>query len=306
MRKHFTFDDGCELSEYVGCKIEWNKDERSMKLTQPVLLQSYVDEFELPDANFTTPAVAGEVLCIDEKDVPVNEEKQYLYRKGVGKLLHMMKWTRPDIINSVREMTGFYARATQKHFDRMKRTLKFCVCTPNRGIFLQPTKLYDGSDNFEFVITGCSDSDFAKDREDRKSVSAYATWLNGAPVAQKSRKQKHVSLSVAEAEESAAVECAQEMLFEMNVIESIGFKVEMPMVLWVDNKATVDTSNNWSVGGRTRHVRHAFLRELKERGVLILKWIPTEKNASDIFTKNVTGPLLKTHVVQYCGEDEYG
>ena len=70
----------------------------------------------------------------------------------------------------------------------MMKTLKFCVSTPNRGIYLAPDKLYDGDPNFEFVITGQSDSDFAKDRADRKSVSGYSTWLNGAPVTQKSRK----------------------------------------------------------------------------------------------------------------------
>ena len=86
-----------------------------------------------------------------------------------------------------------------------------------------------------------------------------------ALVTQKSRKQKHVTLLVAEAEEGAAVECAQEMLFMMNVVESIGFNIELPMILKTDSKALFDMSNNWNVGERTRHVRPAFLRELKER-----------------------------------------
>ena len=63
MMKHFKVDDLGELEEYVGCKIEHNKEEGWMCLTQPVLLQSYADEFNLPDdKEFVTPAVPGQVL----------------------------------------------------------------------------------------------------------------------------------------------------------------------------------------------------------------------------------------------------
>ena len=37
----------CEMKEYVGCKIECNQVERSLKMTQLVLMQSFEDEFEI-------------------------------------------------------------------------------------------------------------------------------------------------------------------------------------------------------------------------------------------------------------------
>jgi hypothetical protein len=41
---------------------------------------------------------------------------QQAYRKGVGKLLHVTRWTRPDIMNSVRELSRFAAfRLTLKN-----------------------------------------------------------------------------------------------------------------------------------------------------------------------------------------------
>ena len=63
--------------------------------------------------------------------------------------------------------------------------------------------------------------------------------------------QNCTMLSVTEAEVVAGVECAQQMLFEKNVIESMGLKVKLPMILWMDNKGAVDLFNNWSVTGRT-------------------------------------------------------
>ena len=60
-----------------------------------------------------------------------------------------------------------------------------------------------------------------------------------------------IALSVTEAELYAATQCAQDMLFVMRVMESMGLRVKKPMNLFVDNKGAVDLANNWSVGGRT-------------------------------------------------------
>ena len=47
---------------------------------------------------------------------------------------------------------------------------------------------------------------------------------------------------------------AQDMLYVYRLLESIGLSVELPMLLEIDNKGAVDLANNWSMGGRTRHV----------------------------------------------------
>jgi len=88
----------------------------------------------------------------------------------------------------------------------------------------------------------------------RKSISGYRVLLEGAPVMFKSSTQKSVALSVCEAEQTAGVFCAQDMLYVCYILESMGFKVKLPMILEMDNMGAVDLANNWSVGGRTRHV----------------------------------------------------
>ena len=62
LKKLFDCADEGEMREYVGCKLDVNKDERSMKITQPVLLQSYNDEFKLPAINPKTPLPAGCIM----------------------------------------------------------------------------------------------------------------------------------------------------------------------------------------------------------------------------------------------------
>jgi hypothetical protein len=87
----------------------------------------------------------------------------------------------------------------------------------------------------------------------------------------------------------------------------MGLKVKKPMVLEVDNKGAIDWVNSWSVGGRMRHidVRHAFLRDLREDGILVVRWIAGPDNSADLLTKNLPGPLFEKHASVYCGVDEY-
>ncbi len=280
-----------------------------MKLTQPVLLQSFRDEFLISHDGDApkTPAIPGDVLRKGEQADLLNDRDQRTYRSGVGKLLHLMKWTRPDILNAVRELSRFMSGATQAHLRAMERVMRYCCKTPNRGILLKPTMTWDGNPDFEFIVSGRADSDYAKDPERRRSVSGYSTFLCGAPVTMKCRMQSCVTLSVTEAEVVSATQCAQDMLFIMRVLESIGLKVQKPMVLEVDNKGAIDLSHNWSVSGRTRHdsIRQSFLRELEEEQVITLKWIPTDNNSADLFTKNLAGPAFAKHAAVYCGVDEY-
>ena len=63
-----------------------------------------------------------------------------------------------------------------------------------------------------------------------------------------------MTLSVTEAESTAGVMTAQDMLYVYRLLLSLGLKVELPMLLKMDNNGAVDLANNWSVGGRTRHV----------------------------------------------------
>ena len=103
----------------------------------------------------------------------------------------------------------------------------------------------------------------------------------------------------------AAVECVQDMMFTAQVVESMGLKVKKPMILECDNKGAIELVHGWTVNGRTRHVANKiyYLRERKEQGDILMKYIGTEDNSADIFTKNLQGPIYAKHTERYCGKD---
>ena len=119
-----------------------------------------------------------------------------------------------------------------------------------------------------------------------------------AVVMGRSATQKHVTLSGTESEGGSGVAAAQDMLHCVRVMTSVKLKVKLPMLLEMDNKGAVDLANNWSMGGRTCHmdVRHHFLRELKDQGMLVIKHVAGEDNETDIFTKNTMKAVFNKHV----------
>ena len=90
-------------------------------------------------------------------------------------------------------------------------------------------------------------------------------------------------------------------------MELLELKVELPMVLEIDYKGGKDYIDKWGVGGRMRHVqtRFHFLRELKEKEIIKIKWISTDENTADIFMKNLSGPMFEKHARTVIGDDEY-
>ena len=96
-------------------------------------------------------------------------------------------------------------------------------------------------------------------------------------------------------------------MFAKKIVESMGVKVATPMIVNWDKKGAVDLINGHSVGGNTKHIgaRILYVRDLKEKGIILVAWITTEANESDINIKNTGTTLYKKHVHHYVGRDGY-
>jgi hypothetical protein len=245
------------------------------------------------------------VLTKGQADVGPGE--QYIFRKGVGKLIHLQKWSRPDIINATRDLARFMGCPTKTHMKALVRAMSYIVQTPERGLVLQPDTGWGGFAEHEFVIVGRCDASYHTCPDTVRSVSGWSVFLHGASTENKSKIQSWVTLSVTEAELVSATTCAQSLLFHYRLLSDLGLRVKLPMILEMDNKGPRDLVCNWSAGGRLRHVdiRQFFLRDLKEDGLVWTIWIPTKDNSADVFTKNLSGPLFEKHIRTYVGFDQH-
>jgi hypothetical protein len=169
-----------------------------------------------------------------------------------------------------------------------------CICyiraTSSRGLILKPTGNWDGTKK-------------STDPESRRDVTGTVVYLYDVPIVFSSVTQKHVKLSVTEAELAAVVTMVQDMMYVYWAITGMGLQVELPMTAEMDNNGVSNLANSWSIGGRTRHVdvRMFFLHELKEKGMVVYIHIPGPENEADIFTKNVDAGTLHRHSIKLCG-----
>ena len=95
-----------------------------------------------------------------------------------------------------------------------------------------------------------------------------------------------MSLSTVEAEYIAAGSCCSQLLWMKKVLTDYGISQDT-MVVYCDNSSAIDISKNPVQHSKTKHIeiRYHFIRDLVERKIVCLEYIPTERQNDDIFTK---------------------
>ena len=172
-----------------------------------------------------------------EGEEQLDSEMQTKYRSGVGMLLFLVKYSRPDIGNSVRKLSKVNDCAGKKHFGELLRCLKYVFRTRNRVLIFSPP--IPSRDNYEWSFEGYCDSNFAGNKDKRISVTGFCICICGCLVSWKSRGQKHVTLSLTEAEYVAVSEICQEIMFIRSILEFIGVKFKTTITVYCDNVGAI-------------------------------------------------------------------
>ena len=89
MKRLFDCDDVGDTEEYLECNID--RENRSLKFTQPVMVQGFKDEFEMLNHVAITPGEPVTTLVKVEEELKLPHKRTTYFRLGVGKLLHMMR-----------------------------------------------------------------------------------------------------------------------------------------------------------------------------------------------------------------------
>jgi hypothetical protein len=100
-------------------------------------------------------------------------------RSGVGMLLYLVKHSRPDTVNAVRELTKCMNKGTAVSHKEMLRVVKFVLHTKDLGLKSHPNINYEAL-WWESLLL--SDSDHARDKLSRLSISGFIMLLCGVPV----------------------------------------------------------------------------------------------------------------------------
>ena len=290
----FNITRSDNIEDFIGCNIK--RDGNKILLSQPDLIKKMIEKFEskikgMKEYETPAPASSHVVRCTEE-EVGLSEEEQQNFRSGVGSLLYLLKHSRPELSNSVRELSKVMDRANKAHEKALHRVIRFVQQTQERCLVLAPVK-----EKLTWELKGYCDSDFAGDTDTRRSVSGFVIYLCGAVIAWRSKGQKSVSLSSTEAEYVAISEVAMEILYVAGILQFLGVPLTYPITVNVDNIGAVYLSKNATTGSRTKHIdtRYHFVREYIEDGIVKVQFVRSEDNHADIFTKNLNTETFGRH-----------
>ena len=191
---------------------------------------------------------------------------------------------------SANSVTIFLNKHIRSHWLAVKRIFMYLRGTQNVGIS------YKQCESSELSLIGYSDADFANDVETRRSVTGYvftmSTWS--------SQQQILVTLSTTEAEYVAAATASRELVWLRKLMSDIKRPCVLPTELYVDNQGAIKLVKNAEFHKRTKliDIRYHFLHEKQESGELSVRYVPTELQKADVFTK----ALARARFYSLCNE----
>ena len=284
-------------------------EKKSMIMYQDMLIKKMLKIFgnELGNMQkYESPASTGYAGIRPVEGEPIlSEEMQTRYRSGIGILMFLIKYSRPDISNAVRELSKVNNGATEGQYKELLRVMKFVKDTKKSGLKYN-VENKELSENHMWEMMAYCDSDFAGDKDSQKSVTGYGIYLLGCLIAWKSRGQKTVSLSLSKVEYLAIADVCTKILFVRNVLDFLGVKIDYPILVRCDNVGAMFLSYNAKTSPRTKHmdIKVNFVREYVDEGIIKIVFVKSENNDSDIWTKNTDRKTFARHVVKFMGSNE--
>lgn len=93
----------------------------------------------------------------------------------------------------------------------------------------------------------------------------------------------------------AAGSCCTQMLWMKQMLRDYGFS-QGKLNIFCDNTSAINISKNPVQHSRTKHIdlRYHFIRDLVEKDILELSFVPTEHQLADILTKPLDTDRFET------------
>ncbi|KAM0027867.1 putative RNA-directed DNA polymerase [Helianthus debilis subsp. tardiflorus] len=281
LNHEFAIKDLGDLNYFLGLEVAYT--DTGLFLTQSKYARDILQRADLLDAKpVSTPLVSHESFTTD--GTPCSDPTSY--RSLVGALQYLTI-TRPDLSYAVNQVSQFLHAPTLDHFQAVKRILRYVKGTLSFG--LTYSRPHTSS------ILGYSDADWARCLETRRSTYGYSIFLGGNLVSWSAKKQPTVSRSSCESEYRAMANTAAEIVWITHLLQELHALPPDRPTLLCDNKSALFMTQNPVSHKRAKHIDldYHFIRELVNSGKLYTKFVPTNLQVADIFTKSLPRPLFE-------------
>lgn len=283
LNKSFPVKDlGAWPKVHLGLEFIWTA--HGVYITQQGYIKEMLHKFGYDDPRFGTKNTPFKYKTfLEPATSETNPADVHRYQQEVGSLQFLVCMTRPDCSNALTQLTKHLLKQDKCHRDAVQRVFQYLKKTINYGMYCK----YGSS----FRLDNYTDSDWASDKTDRKSVTGFVSAVDGFPLHYYARGQRSVSLNTHEAELyslSQGVRCISWIrcvLLELKVLVDPG-----SVRVFCDNQSAIDSvvGNAPRVLSKHIDIRLQHVADRVKSKEIILRYVESVNNWADCFTKSLT------------------
>ena len=288
---------------FLVIHIHHNRPHRKIYLSQKSFVTDLLDTWNMTNCHPspvplhhklhelpTSPPNSIPDIC--DEDIKLN------FQRLVGSLIYLAICTRLDIAYVTMALGQYNTSPTRTHLLAAKGVLRYLARTPDLSLTLgmdQPD-LSTPVQGFA-MCCGLTDSDWATDKKDRRSISGYCFYFLNSLVSWSATKQKMVSLSSTESEYYAMTHAMKEALWIRLFLTIHRLPIPQPFPLLCNNQSALVLIESEAISSCSKHinVHYHFIQDHISKGSFHTDWIPTSDMTADIFTKPLLPPLFLKH-----------
>lgn len=266
---------------YLGMVISRDRPHRKLTLSQTAYIEKVLKDHSMFDCKpMDTPMATDSSLRKAEDGYQASAELRHHYQSAVGSLMYIMLGTRPDLAFAISVVSRYGSNPTEEHWKAVKRIFRYLKGTSNMRLTFQgPIQ----------ALTGYTDSDWAGDKDTRRSTSGYVFTLGSAPISWSSKRQPTVALSTCEAEYSGQTQAAKEAIWLKSLLSQLTGDDQYlkSVVIYGDNQGAIALAKNPRFHARTKHIdiQTHYIRDSIATKQVALEYVPTENQIADGLTK---------------------
>uniref|UniRef100_A0A2N9HAC8 CCHC-type domain-containing protein n=1 Tax=Fagus sylvatica TaxID=28930 RepID=A0A2N9HAC8_FAGSY len=185
---------------------------------------------------------------------------QLEFASAIRSMMYAMHCTRLDIAFAVNRLSRYTSNPSAEHWKAIARVLGYLKKTKDLGLY------YSG---YPAVLEGYSDANWVTSVGDNKSTSGWIFTLGGG------KKAKWL----------------RNMLYDIELWPQSMLAIS----IYCDSQATMSKAYSKIYNGKSRHIslRHEYVRQLIEDGVISIVYVKSSGNLADPFTKGLSRDMIR-------------
>ena len=262
--------------------VEYEPDQRHAEIIMKSMGVQDAKPLSTPGANEDK-----DIVNIRSKSRVLTGKAATEYR-ALAARLNYLALDRMDLQYVAKCVSKYMASPCEHDWLALKKVAKYLVGKPR---FVQLFKWQTMPSGF----TAYSDSDWAGDRETRKSTSGGMVMLGAHLVKSWSSTQQVIALSSGEAELYALIKATAQSKGIMSNLLDFGYVLNCTVC--TDASAAIGIVHRMGLG-RTRHIDVQYLwiqSEVQSKAVRVVK-VGTADNPADVLTKNLNAETMSKHM----------